>query len=98
MCRHDNSIAKYGETYGDMVEVKGIECEFFDIRIDRKSIPEEKYFYEVRYSDDDACEPCQIKKRIMVNFFGTIISDIELPLDENGSLYLEDGDLEFIYI
>lgn len=89
---------KYGDTYGELVNVKGIECEFFDIRIDPKSIPEGKFFYEVRHADEDWGFPCQIKRGILVNFYGTLISDIELPLDEQGSMELEKDDFEYVYL
>lgn len=89
---------KYGETYGEMVSVKGIECEFYDIRIDAESVPEGKYFYEVRHDEEDWGFPCQIRKGILVNFYGTIISDVELPLDKYGSMELDEGDFEYVYI
>lgn len=90
--------SKYGETYSEQVAVKGIECEFYDIRIDEESVPEGKYFYEVRHDEEDWGFPCQIKKRILTNFYGTVISDVELPLDSDGSIELEEGDFEYLYI
>lgn len=75
---------KYGDTYGELVTVKGIECEFFSIRIDPKSIPEGKFFYEVRHADEDC--------------YGTLISETELPLDERESMELEEDDFEYVYL
>ena len=89
---------KYEDAYGEIVSVKGIECEFFDIRIDRNSIPEGKFFYEVRHADEDWCFPCQVKEGILVNFYGTLVSDVALPLDERGSLELEEDDFEYLYV
>ena len=89
---------KYGETFGEMVKVKGVMCEFYDIRIDRGSVPEGKYFYEVRHDDEDWGYPCQVAKGILVNFFGTLISDEPLPLEEDGKLQLYDDDFEYIYL
>lgn len=89
---------KYGETFSEMVKVKGIECEFYDIRIDRDSVPKEKYFYEVRHDDEDWSYPCQVAKGILVNFYGTLIADQPMPLDENGKLQLGDDDFEYIYV
>ena len=89
---------KYEDAYGEIVSVKGIECEFFDIRIDRKSVPEGKFFYEVRHADEDWGFPCQVKEGILVNFYGTLVSDVELPLDERGSLELEEDDFEYLYV
>ena len=42
---------KYGEERFSRVKVCGIECEFSDMRIDRGSIPEGKYLYEVAGDD-----------------------------------------------
>ena len=89
--------AKYNETYGEIVEVKGIQCEFYDLRIDEKSVPEGKFLYEVRHDEEDWGLPCQVQKGVLVNFYGTIISDTELPVDEEGRLYLEENDFKYIY-
>ena len=78
-----------------VVRVKGIDCQFTDIRIDRNTVPEGKFMYEVGADDDCGDEPARVKKGILVNFFGTLISDTELPLDE-GVLWLEEGDFEWI--
>ena len=89
---------KYEDAYSEAVSVKGIECEFFDIRIDRNSIPEGKFFYEVRHADEDWGFPCQVKEGILVNFYVTLVSDVALPLDESGSLELEEDDFEYLYV
>lgn len=89
---------KYEDAYSEAVRVKGIECEFFDIRIDRNSIPEGKFFYEVRHADEDWGFPCQVKEGILVNFYGTLVSDVAFPLDERGSLELEEDDFEYLYV
>ena len=88
----------YRKEPAEMVRVKGIECEFYDVRIDRETVPEGKYIYEVRHTDEDWGEPCQIEAEILVNFFGTLVCDRALPLVD-GSLDLEDdGDFEFNYL
>ena len=80
----------------EAVEVKGIRCEFNDMRIDRNSIPEGKHLYEVAGDDDSGGEPARIRNGIMVNFYGTLICDKELPLGEDGVLWLEDGDFKYL--
>lgn len=89
--------AKYGETFSELVKVKGIMCEFYDIRIDRDSVPKRKYFYEVRHDDEDWSCPCQVAKGILVNFYGTLITDEPMPLDKDGKLQLDDDDFEYLY-
>lgn len=67
---------KYDEERFSKVQVCGIECEFSDMRIDRGSILEGKFLYEVAGNDESGMEPVRIKLEILVNFFGTIIADV----------------------
>ena len=78
------------------VEVRGIECDFSDMRIDRSMVPEGLYQYEVADDDESQGDPTRVKKGIMVNFWGTLISDVPLPLGSDGVLWLNDGD--FLYL
>ena len=73
------------------VSVRGILCEFYDMRIDRSTVPAEKFMYEVA---DDDCDgvPARIRPGILVNFFGTIISDQKLKPDEGDIVWLKEGD------
>ena len=87
---------RYEEERFQMVQVCGIECEFSDMRIDRDSIPEGKYLYEVAGDDESGMEPVRIKPGILVNFFGTLISDAPLPLGEDGVLWTDDDDFEWM--
>lgn len=70
----------------EMVCVCGVECEFYDVRIERSSVPQGLYHYEVAGDDDSGGDPVRGAKGILVNFFGTLISRTELPLDEEGKL------------
>ena len=76
------------------VEVKGIECEFTDCRLDRSSVPEGKFMYEVGADDDCGDTPARVKRAILVNFFGTLICNEELPLDEEGVLWIDNEEEE----
>lgn len=79
----------------ELVEVKGIRCEFNDMRIDRNTIPEGKFLYEVADGDSDGI-PARIRHGIMVNFYGTLVCDSELPLGDNGVLWIEEGDFKYL--
>lgn len=74
------------------VRVCGIKCDFSDMRIDRSTVPEKRYQYEVADDDESQGDPCRVQSGIMVNFWGTLISDVPLPLGRDGVLWLADGD------
>lgn len=78
------------------VMISGIECDFSDMRIDRNTIPEGKYQYEVAGNDDSGSDPARVQLGVLVNFFGTLICDEPLPLGENGILWLMDGDFVWL--
>lgn len=42
----------YWDEHFQKVKVKGIPCEFCDGRIDRSTVPAEKFLYEVAGGDD----------------------------------------------
>ena len=78
------------------VKVCGIKCDFSDMRIDRSTVPEGRYQYEVADDDESQGNPARVRHGIMVNFFGTLISDVPLPLGSDGVLWLDDND--FVYL
>ena len=59
---------KYDEEKFSKVQVCGIECEFSDMRIDRSSIPEGKYLYEVAGDDESGMVYCGRKTVIMLDW------------------------------
>lgn len=77
------------------VSVRGIPCEFNDMIIDRSTVPEGKYMYEVADDDSDG-EPARIRPGILVNFFGTIICDQKLEPDEGDIIWLQDDEWEWM--
>lgn len=79
------------------VSVCGIPCDFSDMRIDRSTVPEERYQYEVAGDDDSGGDPARVQRGVLVNFFGTLISDVPLPLVDDNVLWLRDGDFEWLW-
>ena len=82
----------YKTEHFQKVSVCGIRCEFSDMRIDRSTVPEGKYQYEAAGDDDSGGDPVRIRVGILVNFFGTLISDQMMPVENDGVLWLRDGD------
>lgn len=71
------------------IAVLGKAALFHDLRIDRSTVPEGMYLYEVREDDMGEGEPVQIAKGIMVNHFGSIITREPIKLPPNGYLDIE---------
>lgn len=78
------------------VSVCGIPCDFSNMRIDRSTVPEKRYQYEVADDNESQGNPARVRHGIMVNFFGTLISDAPLPLGSDGVLWLNYGDFKWI--
>ena len=71
---------------------------FTECRIDRATVPEGVYRYELRHGDEDWGEPRELARGLMVNFYGTVLTrePFQLPIDgwiplESGSLSFQDG-------
>lgn len=92
-------ISASEETYAK-INLLGKPVLYTCYRLDRKTVPEGMYMYEVRHSDE-GFEPCQIGEGIMVHFYGTIISTepFELiPSKTTGNAYLNfDYETEWEY-
>lgn len=88
--------ADYNKETFTRVRVCGIECDFSDMRIDRSTVPKTRYQYEVADDDESQGDPARVRRGIMVNFFGTLISDVPLPLGVDGVLWLYESD--FVYL
>ena len=69
---------------------------FAGIRIDRKTLPDGWYAYDIRGGDSND-DPCEIKNGyIMVNHFGTFCTQDKLPIAEGESLCEGDFDYSFL--
>ena len=79
----------------EKVEVLGKECLFNDMRFDRNTVPEGYYMYEVRHSDEDWGEPCEIALGILVNFYGTLLSKEPFELERSSTLNNAYGYIDY---
>lgn len=70
------------ETFEE-VTVLGKPMLFSCCRIDRSTVPKGLYMYEVRHDDDQRGDPVQIANWIMVNHWGTLISNEPLNLNSH---------------
>lgn len=68
---------------------------FTDARVDRKTVPEDLFCYDVRHDDDGQGIACEVKPHVMVNHWGTILSREEIPMEEDGTYYPRE-DLDYL--
>jgi len=85
--KHDALSQSY-----DSMEIFGQPVMYFLGRIERSTVPEGMYMYEIRHSDNAEHLPVQLGKSILVNHYGTIISSkpIDLPPDGLREIAYED--------
>ena len=62
------------ELYYEPVTVLGYKGIFTNDRIISETIPEGFYQYEVRHDDECLGIPCEVAKRVIVNFWGTLLT------------------------
>lgn len=68
------------------VTVFGKPMLFTCLRIDRDTVPKGMYLYEVRHDDDQQGDPVQVANWIMVNHWGTLISNQPIKLEKSPSV------------
>ncbi|WP_182464913.1 LPD28 domain-containing protein [Mediterraneibacter gnavus] len=75
------------------------EIEIFDTpalfsagRIQKDSLPEGFYCYEVPHDDECIGIPCELSSHILVNFWRTVISRVPLIKEKECRRYIEDED------
>lgn len=72
-----------------------IEGSFTNARVDISTIPEGSYAYDLRESLNG--EICTLERRVIVNHYGTFLSETPIELPENGCLTVgEDIDYSFV--
>lgn len=83
------------ETY-EMLEICGQTVLFTSARIDRKTIPNELYAYDLRH--DDGCQGniCEIKPLVAVNHWGTIICKEPIEMNEHGYRLVAEEEYNYI--
>lgn len=65
----------------EIITLFGREMLFTCARVDRNTVPKGMYAYDVR---DDGCngDPCEIAKFVMVNHWGTVITNRPIKLEQ----------------
>ena len=68
------------------IRVLGKPALFHSMRLDRNTVPQGLYLYEIRHDDASIGEPVQLAERILVNHFGTILTKEPISLGPDGYL------------
>jgi hypothetical protein len=69
--------------------VNEVPCLFTNSRIDRATLPENLYAYDIQ-SDGGSKDFVTIEKWVTVNHTGTILTDHEIPMTEGDFTSIED--------
>lgn len=67
------------------VEVKGRMALFTEVRVDKDTISDGMYCYDLRHGDDNGM-PCTIEQNVTVNYFGAVI--VSVPFDFGNEDYV----------
>lgn len=89
----------YQDVIFEDVVVCGIPCEYYHDRINRESLPEGKYLYEVADGDCDGI-PARIRNSVLCNFFGILVTDQKLLEEDTNVMFpnvkfLTEGDWDW---
>ena len=87
---YDAKQATYQE-----VTILGKPALFTECRLDRTTVPEGVYRYELRHADEDWGEPATLSRSIVVNYYGSVLTREPFQLPVEGWIPLESGSLSF---
>jgi len=68
---------------------------FTPARIDRETVPQGYHLYEIRHDDDCQGDAVEIARNILVNHWGSIITQDEIKLSPEGNLLIEPMDVNY---
>ena len=90
MVRYDTQKETYEE-----IEIFDTPALFSAGRIQKDSVPDGFYCYEIRHDDEGRGIPCELSAHILVNFWGTVISRVPLIQENKCRRYIEDEDWSY---
>lgn len=83
------------ETSYERFEILGHDALFTCLRIDRKSLPDGLYAYDLRDCDDCSGDPAELRNFVLVNHWGTVIT--KEPIEgANDGIVLEEKDYNYL--
>lgn len=90
-----NGIHASKDVY-ELLEICGQTVLFTNARLDRETVPEGIYAYDLRH--DDLCQGniCEIKPFVMVNHWGTILCREPMEMTDGECLYVSEDDYGYL--
>ncbi len=76
-------------------EILGHNAIFTSLRIDRKSLPEGLYGYDLRDCDDCSGDPSELRNFVLVNHWGTVITKEPIEGADEG-IVLNEEDYNYL--
>ena len=76
------------------VELLGRTGYFTELRVDKETVPEGMYCYELRHGDDNGF-PASVEESVRVNYFGAVLFTEKLELGEEKALQIGYEDFAF---
>lgn len=83
------------ETDYERFEILGHDALFTCLRIDRKTLPDGLYAYDLRDSDDCDGAPSELKTFVVVNHWGTVITKEPIEGADEG-IVLDEDDYNYL--
>ena len=77
------------------VTILGKPALFTECRLDRSTVPEGVYRYEIRHADENWGEPIELSRSIVINYYGTVLTREPFQLPVEGWMPLESDSLVF---
>lgn len=78
----------------DGLELFGQEVLFTGARVDRNTLPKGIHAYDLRHGDDDGI-PCTLERSVVVNHFGTVLTNRPFSLSREGYRQIGEEDYSF---
>lgn len=76
----------------DEIKIFGMPALFTNWRVIRDTVPKGMTLYELRHEDENWGKPCQVAKRIVVNYYGSILTSLPIQLNPDGGRDINRGD------
>lgn len=79
----------------ELLDMLDQQVAYTECRVDRNTVPNDLYVYDIRHSDDDDSAMREIAPYVLVNHKGTIICKEPITMSNGNYRNITDGDYGF---